>query len=786
MYNKGKYKYKYKNKMGKTYKKKHFKFKSKINNISKTRKQRMKVTKLEKKQDFLANTDLDLYPFENEYEVQIMSKEKTNKKKKEKYLSRIDKLLEQSRNRIFRTQESGKLWKKPFSKVLEVPYALKGITPNQDFYTYINYRWIQDTEIISKQTRKYYSQIDDFRVTQEKVYYDVINLVKKYIKEHHGSKKAMLVNNVYKSIMNFGKENIKVHVRHLDERYEHFVVQTKNMWGYLAEMNTNEIISWACPIPWKVQPDLKNASIYHNEISLPQLSLYDVELYSNDNNGKDAEYIAYKEKIKSHYFSYIRQVFEACLGSRAHEFSAHDVFKCEQELLDAMSCYGVKNDSPDFYNVVQKEDALKKYGFDWESFSKQLGYKNAPETFICDGLSYLQCVCKLLKEKWDSKQWKSYWYYIYLRQMIRFNKDLRHINFDFQGKIINGLQIDFPSELLPIFALSLTFNTLLSKLYIQEHQDPRIINYSQTLGNDLLTVFKRIIKRNNWLSPKTKEYALLKLEHLKIEIAKPPIMREDPLLPYGNDAWENILLITRWKTRQYIELEGKNVTDIPVIDWSQTPFKLTGKQTYVVNAYYISSENTIYVPLAYLQKPFIDLDERGIEYNLAHVGFTFGHEMSHCLDDMGSQYDYKGNLFNWWNAKDKAHFKKIQNDIIQQYQDVALRDGIHFDASIGVGEDIADISGLAICEEYLKDFQDKNGDIVPVRYTSFETFYIYFAVQQRQHLYKKALLAQLKTNPHPLDKFRTNVPLSRSTIFRNMYNVQKGDGMYWHSENTVW
>ena len=72
--------------------------------------------------------------------------------------------------------------------------------------------------------------------------------------------------------------------------------------------------------------------------------------------------------------------------------------------------------------------------------------------------------------------------------------------------------------------------------------------------------------------------------------------------------------------------------------------KMIGKQSYIVNAYYTPTENSIYIPLAYLQKPFIDLEERGIEYNLAHIGYTLGHEMSHCLDDLGSKYDEKGNL----------------------------------------------------------------------------------------------------------------------------------------------
>ena len=131
-------------------------------------------------------------------------------------------------------------------------------------------------------------------------------------------------------------------------------------------------------------------------------------------------------------------------------------------------------------------------------------------------------------------------------------------------------------------------------------------------------------------------------------------------------------------------------------------------------------------------------------------------------------------------------FSKIQSDVIKQYEEFAARDGITFDASIGVGEDLADISGMAICDEYLENFQNNNKDLIPIKYLSFEVFYVYFAFQQKQVIGKKALSAQLKTNPHPLDKYRCNVPLSRSQIFRALYNVKKGDGMWWHNTNTIW
>ena len=160
--------------------------------------------------------------------------------------------------------------------------------------------------------------------------------------------------------------------------------------------------------------------------------------------------------------------------------------------------------------------------------------------------------------------------------------------------------------------------------------------------------------------------------------------------------------------------------------------------------------------------------------------------MSHALDDLGSKYDEKGRLHNWWTAKDEKMFKKIQKNVIKQYEVFASYDGIDFDAEPSVGEDLADISGLAICREYLRDFQLKNNDILPIKKLSFETFFFYFAFQQRQKLSKKALENQLKTNPHPPDKYRCNVPLSRLPIFRTIFNVKKGDKMWWNSTNRVW
>jgi predicted metalloendopeptidase len=357
--------------------------------------------------------------------------------------------------------------------------------------------------------------------------------------------------------------------------------------------------------------------------------------------------------------------------------------------------------------------------------------------------------------------------------------------FNFFGKYVKGQTVMLPQEIFPIFGLSYCFNTFLTEEYIKKYANGAYIKWASNLAYDLKTVFMRIIERNKWMSPKTKKYALLKLQHIRVDMAHPPYLVPDPDITYSkNDAWGNMIACNAWRLNLLIETEGKHYIDLPTVDWT-TYFSLAGNQAYIVNAFYDPTKNNIYLPLAYLQKPFLDGDERGIEYNLAYIGYTIGHELSHSLDDLGSMYDYKGNLFNWWTPHDRKIFKSKVNDVIQQYETFAARDGIKMDGSLSVGENLADISGLAIIQEYLRDYQITDDYIIPIKKLSFETLFMYIAYQWRSFVSKESIQTELKINPHPLDKYRANCPLARLDLFKSIYQIKKGDGMYWHSD-TIW
>jgi putative endopeptidase len=670
-------------------------------------------------------------------------------------------------------------------KLFKTPFTPGKIQAKDDFYTYINYQWLSDTEEKIKNENKYYVQVDSFRVTQEKVYYELIDIIEDYIKKHKKSRKVNAIQCVYKSLCDLDPKGIHDYINYYKLATQQRIA-SNNIYEILGNLNKNEIVSWGCPLVWSVMRDQKNVQYYRSYISAPQLTAYDYQLYITDDYDNN-ESGNYKRLYKRNYLNYVSRMLDACLGS-GHGLKASDVWDCEMDILTALGCNSIKNDSLEGYNVTTHEKALKLCGLDWHELTRIIGYKSPPKTFICSSLNYTKCILEtLLKDNaWQTDKWKTYYYYMAFRQVIRFHKSWREIHFDFHEKFVKGQAIPMPKEIYPVFGMSMCFNTFLTNEYIERNKKPQYIDYVMNMATDLLTVYKRIIKRNTWLSPSTKRYALLKLENIHLQIGSPKLLREDPILDYNSkEPYQNLKKIAYWRTRKFIELDSKkSEVDIPVIDWAE--FKMVGKQSYIVNAFYTPTENSIYVPLAYLQKPFIDLDERGIEYNLAHIGYTLGHEMSHCLDDMGSKYDYKGNLHNWWTKSDRRKFNMKVKDVIAQYETFAGYDGIDMDASLSTGENLADISGMAICEEYLKDFQDKNKDIVPIRALSFHAFFVYLAIQARQKIFNKAIKAQLKTNPHPMDKYRTNCPLSRLELFRSLYNIKKGDRMYWKSMDTIW
>jgi predicted metalloendopeptidase len=671
--------------------------------------------------------------------------------------------------------------KKTFVKHLLNEIANDKYKPQDDFYDYTNYLWLK--YIIPNKLEKYIIKLNDFTLVQDKVFRDLEKIIVDYFKNNN-NKLAKNLKNFY---MSTKKLNSKSYSRLLAKQAEKLINEytndQSNPWKLMAYINSDEMIAYRAPFEWSLHPDDKDPDIFRCCIYPHTFAFLDLSVYYDDGTN-----IEYKRKYRKKHIDAIQTTFNTILGP--NNYKGQDVFDVGVELFNALGCIDITSKEEKQYNRVESHEAFLKYGFDWDTFSKELGFKKVPSFFITSSLNYLKCGSELLVKNWNTPKWKTYWLWILLSRITRITEDWNQINFKLYGKFEKGQQeiISTNISASSITYMTISFNTFLTNQYIEKYLDPQAVEYIKTMTDDLKIVFGKILEKNNWLEPSTKKYALKKLDHLKFIIGIPGNLREDPDLNYTDNLYDNLIKIYKWRHQQFIDLEGKQVIDMPYVDWSQYPAKMTGSQAYIVNASYTPTKNAICINAGYIQKPFIDMDEKGIEYNLAHVGFTICHEMSHGFNQWGSEYGYDGKLHDWWTKEDKNKYKSIQNDVIKQYRDFASRDGINFDASIGIGEDLADISGLAICDEYLRAFQESNKDIFPIRYLSYKIFYTYFAFQQREFIDKKALTRELETDidPHPLDKYRCNIPLSRSEIFRSIYNVKKGDGMWWHNTNTIW
>ena len=665
---------------------------------------------------------------------------------------------------------------------------LKNISPQKDFHELTNITWLNKMD--KNKESRYYIKFDNFRIAQDRVFYNLIQNVKEYIslnkKEKSQSKFVKSLSNFFDSWNTLSNNSIHQHMKQCVKTIDDFcdTDDKNNLWKFMAHLNKNEIISHSLPFYWYIAEDKKNTKMFANYIKSPTFGLYNVDTYFQTTTES--------KKEKQRYLKYITSVFNACLGKKdASRFNAEDVFNVEYKMIMSFSCNLDKykkelQNEPNGYNKISSKNTQKIYNFNWEQFAKKLGYKTVPESVIVLDTNYLKCVTDELLQNWTGQEWRSYWVFIHLSQMIRFDKKLRHIYYNYYEKELFGQNAIFPDELYPIFGLSSCFDNFLSQQFRKHNYNEKYVEYAKRMASNLRQIFLSRLKKNKWITEPTKKYAIKKVVSINLQIDT-DCKSKDPVLPYKDtDPWGNMMMFFNWKLKQQIKLNNKPIVTFSQIDWKS--FQLNGTQTYIVNAFYIPTQNRIFIPLAFLQKPFIDLDDRGIEYNLANLGYVLAHEFSHSLDVIGSKYDHNGNLKDWWTAEDKKKYKKLIDDVNSQYSTFMAHNNIKTDVSLFIGENIADITGVNLCSDYLMLYHSLHNNLesVSTTFLSLKTFYNFYAIQMRQHISDNSLQMLLKTNPHPPDKYRINCPLARLKLFKKIYNINKKDKMFWQSKIDIW
>ncbi|RYE00948.1 MAG: M13 family peptidase, partial [Sphingobacteriaceae bacterium] len=186
----------------------------------------------------------------------------------------------------------------------------------------------------------------------------------------------------------------------------------------------------------------------------------------------------------------------------------------------------------------------------------------------------------------------------------------------------------------------------------------------------------------------------------------------------------------------------------------------------------------IVFPAGILQFPFFDPNADDA-INYGGIGMVIGHEMTHGFDDQGAQYDKQGNLKNWWAKVDNDKFKGKVNQVIKQYDAyTVLADSLHVKGALTVGENLADIGGLAIAYEAFKNTKEGQSSEKIGGFTPDQRFFLSFSQIWRLKLKDESVRQRIQGDPHSPAMWRVNGPVSNFTPWYTAFNVQPGNKMY--------
>jgi putative endopeptidase len=315
--------------------------------------------------------------------------------------------------------------------------------------------------------------------------------------------------------------------------------------------------------------------------------------------------------------------------------------------------------------------------------------------------------------------------------------------FAFHGTTLSGTPQQRERWKRAVDVTNAALGEAVGQVYVKYYFPPETRVKVQAMVENIKTAFTRRIDALQWMSGPTRAQAKAKLATLYVGIGYPDhwrsyarltIDRDDAL---GNQQRAEEFQYDYWRTKL-----GRGVDRTA---WVMTP------QT--VNAVNLPLQNALNFPAAILQKPFFDPDALP-SVNYGGIGSLLGHEISHCFDDQGSQFDAHGKRTNWWTPADLEHFQASSQVLVQQYNAYHPFADTAINGQLTLSENIADVAGLAASHDgWLASLGGKPAPKAQ-GFTGEQQFFLSFAQFWRTQSREASLRRQLLTNGHSPGQYR--------------------------------
>lgn len=342
-------------------------------------------------------------------------------------------------------------------------------------------------------------------------------------------------------------------------------------------------------------------------------------------------------------------------------------------------------------------------------------------------------------------------------------------HFDFFGKTMRGKKENFPLWKRATSQVESVMGEALGRIYCERFFPASSKTRMEELVKNLQVALAERIKDQDWMTAKTKEAALDKLNSFYVKIGYPNKWKDMSGLNIkpSESYYDNVMqCVLYWNNKTIEEKAGKPVDKD---EWLMTP------QT--VNAYYNPTTNEICFPAGILQRPFFD-PKADDAFNYGAIGVVIGHEMTHGFDDQGRHYDKNGNMSDWWTADDAKNFDARATEYANFFSNIKVLPDLNANGRFTLGENLADHGGLEVAFAAFENVNKKEKLPVIDGLTPEQRFFIAYAGVWAGNITEKEIRSRTKSDPHSLGQWRVNGALPHINAWYKAFGVKEGDALF--------
>lgn len=637
------------------------------------------------------------------------------------------------------------------------------VLPNDDFFSYANGGWVEDTAIPADRTR--YGNFNILRDDSQVALRGIIESAASTEGKIPGTD-AQKVGDFYASFMDTALIN-DLGAQPIESQLEAISrIQNKSdVTKTFAEFGRQGLQR---PLSFFVNNDLKQTDQYAIYLNQSGLGLPDRDDYfAEDERG---------QKIRTSYAAYVETLFQLA-GFEDAAQRAETILSIESALASHHWTRVQNRDRNKTYNRLSAKELHKRLGgFDWSAFAEGLGLEDA-EHIIVRQPSYLEGLATVFAQV-DVDEWQDYLRYKLISGYASYlSQPFVDAEFEFYRRALRGAKEPQPRWKRAVNNIDNMIGELVGKVYVAEYFPPAAKARMDELVNNLRAAMRESILDARWMDEATQAEALTKLEKFTAKIGYP-----DQWIDYAKLEITATDLVGNVRRAQEFEFERNRAKlggPIQRHEWFMTP------QT--VNAYYNPAMNEIVFPAAIMQPPFFDLNADDAA-NYGAIGTVIGHELGHGFDDQGRKTDGDGELRDWWTEASASEYKERADRLVEQYSAYEPLKGLSLNGELTLGENIGDLGGVSIAyRAYQKSLQGKKSPVMG-GLTGEQRFFIAFAQAFRGKYREDELARRIKTDPHSPVRYRVNGVVPNVDAFYEAFGVTSSQAMYRAPEEriTIW